>query len=149
MIRSIKNGGVQVLEEALVRRGLRLTGPRRLLLQVIAAQGGLFTAEAVHRQAPQVGRATVFRTLKALVQAGVVCRVATEEGSPRYWLAPSLHHHHLICIACGAVRDFTHPDLETLVHRLAAAADLRVVGHRLEVYGLCARCQRKEEVCSA
>ncbi|MCS7207023.1 MAG: transcriptional repressor [Dehalococcoidia bacterium] len=145
MIPGINIGGPEALLEALAQRGMRLTGPRRRLVQAIAGQKGLFTAEALHSQVPDVGRATVFRTLKALVSAGLVCRVSLEHGAPRYGVASRLHHHHLVCVACGGVQDFVPPEVEALVHRLAQPRQFRVLGHRLEIYGLCAWCQAKEK----
>lgn len=149
MIPSINNlSGPAPLLEGLAQRWVRLTGPRRRLMQAIASQQGLFTAEEVHRLVPEVGRATVFRTLKALVDTGLVCRVVLEHGAPRYWVASRLHHHHLVCISCGLVRDFIRPEVESVVQHLATLGDFRVVGHRLEVYGLCLPCQQKGEGCS-
>ncbi|GBD11663.1 Ferric uptake regulation protein [bacterium HR23] len=150
MIPGITNAqGASLLLEALAQRGMRLTGPRRRLVEAIASQKGLFTAEGVHSVVPEVGRATVFRTLKTLVGMGLLCRVPMEHGAPRYGLASRLHHHHLVCVACGEVRDFVRPEVEAILHRLASSADLRVLGHRLEVYVLCAHCQQKEGACSA
>lgn len=148
MIPGINKSEPVVFLEALAQKGMRLTGPRRRLVQAIAAQRGLFTAEEVHRLVPQVGRATVFRTLKTLLSVGLVCRVALEHGAPRYGVASRLHHHHLVCVSCGQVRDVSPPEVEVWIHRLAHLGNFLVVGHRLEVYGLCALCQQKEEPCS-
>lgn len=150
MIQSINNAEwLSVLLEGLAQRGVRLTGQRRRVVQAIASQQGLFSAEGVHRQVPEVGRATVFRTLKVLVDTGLVCRVVMEGGAPRYWVASRPHHHHLVCISCGQVKDFVRLEVESFVQHIALPSDFQVVGHRLEVYGLCFPCQQKGAQCSS
>ena len=75
--------------------GHRATEPRRTVVQAALFQRGHFTAEELCRELPAVGRATVFRTLKLLVELGVVCRVLLEDGHFRYRLSSPDHHHHL------------------------------------------------------
>src|SRR5579875_2638480 len=97
--------------EALARlqaAGLRLTAPRRLLLEVLPAKDG-FRAEdlwqAARRRHPGLGRATVFRTLELFARLGIVDRVDRGDGSPHYRtcaVTPDTDHHHLVCESCGA-----------------------------------------------
>lgn len=129
------------IERLLARRGYRLTSPRRHLLEVMSSLDDRFAAEAVVAAAPEVGRATVFRTLRLLQDLGVVCQVVLDDGSIAYRLAPEEHHHHLLCVSCGAVEDFSSPALEEVLQQVEASTGYRVEGHRLEVYGRCPRCQ--------
>lgn len=129
------------IERLLSRRGYRLTSPRRQLLDVMAGLDDHFAAEAVVAAAPHVGRATVFRTLRLLQDLGVVCQVVLDDGALAYRLAPEEHHHHLLCVQCGAVEDFASPALEAVLAEVEASTGYRVQAHRLEVYGHCPRCR--------
>jgi Fur family ferric uptake transcriptional regulator len=129
------------IERLLSRRGYRLTSPRRHLLDVMAGLDDHFAAESVVVAAPEVGRATVFRTLRLLQDLGVVCQVVLDDGSLAYRLAPEEHHHHLLCVECGAVEDFGSPALEAVLSEIEDTTGYRVEAHRLEVYGRCPRCQ--------
>lgn len=129
------------VREQLENSGHRYTQTRGVVLDAIAAVPHGFSADEVYAQAPQVGRATVYRTIKLLLQLGLLCKVALQNGSPRYSLATSGHHHHVICIHCGAISDFSQCNLDDLAPRLASALGREPVGHRLEVYTLCAECE--------
>ncbi|HLF03694.1 MAG TPA: transcriptional repressor, partial [Dehalococcoidia bacterium] len=89
------------LLETLEDRGCRDTMPRRAVVQAIAGKERHFTAEELREQLPGVGRATIFRALKLLVESGVLCRVLLEDGNLHYQLSHRGHHHHLLCVQCG------------------------------------------------
>ncbi len=132
------------IERLLARRGYRLTGPRRHLLEVMGGLGDHFAADDVVSAAPEVGRATVFRTLRLLQELGVVCQVVLDQGALAYRLAPEEHHHHLICVECGAAHDFSSDSLEAVFEDVQAQTGYAIEAHRLEVYGRCPACQAVE-----
>lgn len=130
--------------------GCRLTLPRVAVLGEVAARGVAFTAsellEAVAAVAPDIGRATVFRTLDLLVGMGLLQRVHTEaHGSwgHLYVLCglSNIHHHHLVCTQCGQITDFAGCAVEELASRLESETSFQVEGHHLELYGRCERCR--------
>ena len=130
----------QILE-ALEERGYRSTAPRRVLAAAIGGQERHFTAEGLRQQLPpKLGRATVYRTLKILVEAGVLCRVLLEDGDLHYQLSHRGHHHHLLCVHCGASQDLTGCDIEDLLTSASARYGFELTGHWLEVYGRCHKC---------
>jgi Fur family ferric uptake transcriptional regulator len=138
------------LESRVAGAGLRMTGPRKTVLGQIARQNSSFTAtellSAVEGCAPNVGRATVFRTLDLLVEQGILRRVHTESGANwghSYVLCglSEAHHHHLVCTVCGRVSDFEGCSVEGLIEGLKAQTGFRVRGHHLELYGECESCQ--------
>ncbi len=120
--------------------GFRLTGPRRSVADSIEAQDEAFTAEALCETVPGVGRATVYRTIKLLVEAGALCKLAMPDGAPKYSLARVGHHHHTVCVRCGKVGDFRDSTVERMLRSLAKEVDGQIVGHRMEVYVDCADC---------
>ena len=126
-------------------RGFRSTAPRRALAAAIAEQEHHFTAEGLRRQlSHSLGRATVYRTLKILVEADVICRVLLEDGDLHYQLSHSGHHHHLLCVHCGFSQDLTGCDIEDVLVTTSARHGFELSGHWLEVYGRCSDCIEAE-----
>ena len=131
----------QQILQALQGRGYRNTTPRRTLAFAIAEQDRHFTAEGLRQQLPpQLGRATVYRILKILVEAGVLCRVLLEDDELHYQLSHRDHHHHLLCVECGRSEDLTGCDIEEALTSASALHGFELSGHRLEVYGRCRDC---------
>jgi len=128
--------------------GLRLTDPRRLVLEVVRASNAHPTAEAVHqmvrRRLPRVSLGTVYRNLRLLVAQGLV----NELPGPHTRFDCNLsEHHHFTCLACGRIADvagpLTEPHSRALVSRVASSGGFSVTHHRIEFYGRCAACRRK------
>ena len=128
------------LLETLEEQGHRSTSPRRAVVNAIAGQNKHFTAEELRGQLPGVGRATVYRSLRLLVDSGVLCRVLLEEGDLHYQLSHRGHHHHLLCVECGSSQDLLGCDIEDLLQTVSAAHQFQLSGHWLEVYGRCHDC---------
>jgi Fur family ferric uptake transcriptional regulator len=129
--------------ERLAGIGYRMTATRRAVLEAMALSGQPFTVEELCEAVPEVGRATVFRTVKLLQESDVVCRVVLEDGGIRYQLSRSGHHHHLVCGICGTVEEFSEPELDAAIERTASQAGFRLDGHSVELYGRCANCTRR------
>ena len=121
---------------------VRMTRQRRAVLAAIAEREGSFTVaelyDSVRRDEPSVGLATVYRTLELLRRTGDV-RPLGSEGRPAYIRCRPGHHHHLVCLSCGAVE-------ETELCAAPSAAELRrrhgfqAQSHEVDIYGTCARC---------
>ncbi len=126
--------------ETLKARGYRSTAPRRAVVRAVVNQSRHFTAEELCQELKELGRATVFRSLKLLVEEGVLCRVLLEDGSVRYQLGQRGHHHHLLCAACGTSQDLPGCDIEDQLVAASARRGFKLSGHWLEVYGVCRNC---------
>ncbi|MET7304064.1 Fur family transcriptional regulator [Embleya sp. NPDC005575] len=100
------------LLERLRARGWRMTSQRRVVAEVLDGDHVHLTADEVHaraaRRLPEISRATVYNALGELVSLGEVKEVSTDGRAKRY--DPNAHHphQHLVCSACGTVRD-VHP----------------------------------------
>jgi len=131
--------------ESVIRRledlNHRITPSRVAVIAAVLAHSGHFTVDDVVRQARGVGRATVFRTMRLLLEIDVVCRVLLEDGSLHYRVSRRGHHHHLVCVSCGNVQDLDECVVGDLVRELAAATEYEIEGHWLEFYGRCATCR--------
>jgi Fe2+ or Zn2+ uptake regulation protein len=131
----------EAMTARLAQSGFRVTGTRREVLRSITDWQGPFTIEELAAALPGVGRATVYRTVKVLQEAGVVCRMVLEDGSIRYGLSQGDHHHHLICSACGRITEFTDTEIDAAIVRDAERFQFELAGHSLELYGLCHLCR--------
>jgi Fur family ferric uptake transcriptional regulator len=129
---------VQRLEE----QRYRITPSRLAVVTAVLDLSGHFSVDDILGRVPEVGRATVFRTMKLLSEIGVLCRVLLDDGSLRYRLSHRQdHHHHLVCVSCASVQDLDACiDPETL-DDLARSTGYEIEGHWLEFFGRCAACR--------
>ena len=129
------------LVEKLEQHGYKLTMPRLKVLASVVGRDNNFTAEEICAELPGIGRATVYRTLKLLVENGLLCKLTLQDGSPRYSFSETGHHHHLVCVSCGSVKVFRQSMIEQVLSQLESSDNGTLVGHRIEVYVLCPTCQ--------
>jgi Fe2+ or Zn2+ uptake regulation protein len=134
------------------RAGQRYTGQRRRLIEILARMGRPLSIPEILHGRRALAQSSVYRNLSDLVDAGVVRRVMTGDGSSKYELSEDLteHHHHLICSTCGRTRDVTLPAalerrLDLVIDELAVQVDFADVIHRLDVIGTCADCAARAE----
>jgi Fur family ferric uptake transcriptional regulator len=132
---------IDLIIERMELRGHRITQSRRRVLDAVMSQAGHFTVDDVLRRTRRVGRATVFRTMKILLDLNIVCRVLLDDGTLHYRVSTGRHHHHLVCVECGRVEDFSQCDVDALVRDLQNATQYEIRAHWLEVYGRCASCR--------
>ena len=91
----------------------------------------------VRKRHPKVGYATVYRTLKLLVDSGLAVERQFGDGQARYEVVGD-HHDHLICVKCGLILEFEDDDIEHLQDKIAVRlGGFTVLRHRHELYGLC------------
>ena len=128
---------------ALEEHGSRMTWPRRELAAMLARRTEAFSAEEIVAGLPGLGRATIYRTLRLLVEVGILCKTVMPDGSPRYSLDDAHHHHHLVCVACGRIEEFRHPSVERMLRAMKDHVQGELIGHRLELYHRCGDCQER------
>ncbi|HTR54492.1 MAG TPA: transcriptional repressor [Kofleriaceae bacterium] len=91
----------------------------------------------VRKRQPKVGYATVYRTLKLLVDSGLAVERQFGDGQARFEVVGD-HHDHLICVHCGLILEFEDDEIERLQDRIATRlGGFTVLRHRHELYGLC------------
>ncbi|MBI2892653.1 MAG: transcriptional repressor [Deltaproteobacteria bacterium] len=135
----------------LVARGLRQTGPRRVIARVFfeAAPDEHLGLDEIHSRARKrdrhIGYATVYRTMKLLTEVGLAHERRFGDGFSRYEVAAgAAHHDHLICSRCAGIVEFEEPEIEAIQERVARRHGFAVTSHRHEIYGICASCQKAE-----
>ena len=140
---------LEKFQEFLATRRKRLTPERRIVVEELLAGHEHFDSEQLVERLSQrkdkqrVSRATVYRTLADLEEAGLIRKVARTDGREIYehdYGYPE--HDHLICSRCKQLIEFPAETISTLLEDIAAAHGFRMTGHRLEVHGLCDACAR-------
>ncbi|HAA91212.1 MAG TPA: transcriptional repressor [Rhodospirillaceae bacterium] len=121
-------------------KGIRMTNQRRLIAQVLSDAEDHPNVEEVHRRVvvmdPGISIATVYRTVKLLEETGILDRHDFKDGRSRYEEATDVHHDHLVNLEDGSIIEFTNQEIEALQERIAREHGLRLVDHRLELYGV-------------
>lgn len=126
--------------------GQRITTARRALLDVLASTDEHLhaddIAERMAAHAPDVHRATVYRTIESLVQLGVVTHVHLPHGAATYHLAAvdDHDHLHLACRVCGAVVDAPHDLLDPVIRAARDQIGFTLDPHHVALTGWCADC---------
>lgn len=136
------------IEQRLFENEVRYTRGRRAVIAALAKAGGPKSAAELSAElGPEVPLSSIYRTLSILEEAGVVAHHLGAKGLTRFELAEWLagHHHHLVCVQCGAVSDVDIPpakeeSVRSLVTEIAELAAFKATDHSLEIEGLCARC---------
>jgi Fur family transcriptional regulator, ferric uptake regulator len=128
--------------------GLKITMPRLKVLQILEQQRDQhLSAEDVYKalleMGEDVGLATVYRVLSQFETAGLVNRHNFEGGFSVYELSQGEHHDHLVCLKCGQVEEFVDEIIEQRQVMIAKQANFKMTDHALNIYGLCASCQKK------
>lgn len=130
-------------------KGLKSTEQRLQILDTFLKMPGHFTALDLHsrlkKKYPQIGIATVFRTLKLLEECGVAKSVTISEGEKSYEYNPT-RHHHLVCSECHAAIEFVHPTMERIIEEIPVEYGFVASHHKLEIFGVCENCQKGAKV---
>ena len=135
------------LKAFLRARGLRMTGEREALVRAALGRRRHFTLEELVEEAvghdARASRATVYRGLPILIEAGILQPVLVSDEPRRFELALGRRHHdHLLCRRCGRVVEFRSGAIEELQLRVAARHGFRLTSHVHELVGDCAACRR-------
>jgi Fur family ferric uptake transcriptional regulator len=141
---------IEVLQDQLTaymeRKGLRSTNQRRLVSEVFFRTGGHLSIDdmlaLVRKRDPKVGYATVYRTLKLLVECGLANERQFDDTGTRFEVAHhDSHHDHLICLSCKRIVEFEDAQIERLQEALARRYGFKLMSHKHELYGICEKCK--------
>lgn len=148
-----KNMDVNQFKRRLKDKGYKLTPQRRAVLDVIIENEGKHLSteeifEYVRKECPEIGLATVYRTLQLLEGIGLIFKMNLDDGKNRYELSHAEedhHHHHLICVKCGKLTEVQGDLLDGLEKEVEKKYDFKVTNHILKFYGYCSECRKKED----
>lgn len=140
---------LDLIEREMKRRGHRWTQQRRLIVKVALANHEHFQADELlalcRRRDRGVSRATVYRTLQMLEDAGFVSGLDTGDGGRRFeHTLGHEHHDHMVCTVCGRIFEFRDGELERRQEIAARRIGFRIERHSLRIHGTCRACQRAQ-----
>ncbi|WP_312222182.1 Fur family transcriptional regulator [Rhizobium rhizoryzae] len=128
------------LEELCAQKGMRMTEQRRVIARTLQESDDHPDVEELYRRSskidPRISISTVYRTVKLFEDAGIIERHDFRDGRSRYETVPEEHHDHMIDVKTGTVIEFHSAEIEALQERIAREHGFRLVGHRLELYGI-------------
>lgn len=131
---------VSRIERQCAELGLRMTEQRRVIARILSDAADHPDVEEVYRRAHAIddgiSLSTVYRTVRLLERKGILARHDFGAGRMRYEEAPRDHHDHLIDIESGKVIEFSNEEIERLQERIARDLGFKLVGHRLQLYGV-------------
>lgn len=141
----------QLLKKLLKEKGYKLTPQRRAVLDIIISnEGKHLTTEEIYglvkEDCPEIGLATVYRTLQLLEEMNLIFKLTLDDGKNRYELVheeEDHHHHHLICSKCGRLIEVEGDLLEMLEKEIERKYDFKITNHILKFFGICSKCEEK------
>jgi Fur family ferric uptake transcriptional regulator len=144
----MSNEKIENLKLILKEKGYKLTPQRRSILdEIIKNESSHLTTEEIYDlvkvSCPEIGLATVYRTVQLLEEMGVLYKLDLDDGCNRYELCDedeSHQHHHLICQNCGKVIEVEGDLLEELEQGIEKKYNFKIKNHSLKFYGICDNC---------
>jgi Fur family transcriptional regulator, ferric uptake regulator len=135
-------------KEYLTSHGLTYTSQRDAILEFLIKDTSHFNAEmliySLRQQNLTVSRATVYRTLFQLEQAGFIREIAINSDQTHYeFIDGTTHHEHLVCEKCGTIIEFSDPQLEERIETIAKERSFIMTRHTVQIFGVCGRCCEK------
>ena len=119
---------------------MRMTDQRRVIARILQESADHPDVEELYRRSskvdPRISISTVYRTVKLFEDEGIIERHDFRDGRSRYETVPEEHHDHMIDLTTGNVIEFRSAEIEALQERIAREHGFRLVGHRLELYGI-------------
>jgi Fur family ferric uptake transcriptional regulator len=128
----------------LAKHRLKRSEQREAILEAfLRSERHLSVDDLLHlaqKRRPEVGRTTVYRTLKLLQAAGLATELVLE-GETRFEREHNrAHHDHFICKTCGAIFEFSSDAIERIQDEVAADLGFVIAGHRHQIFGYCRDC---------
>ncbi|PAB61408.1 transcriptional repressor [Anaeromicrobium sediminis] len=141
---------METVKDRLKEKGYKLTPQRRATLDTIIENKGkhLSTEEIydiVKEKCPEIGLATVYRTLQLLDELDIISKINLDDGCSRYELNDdddNHQHHHLICTKCGAIIEVGVDLLDELESEIERNYNFTISDHKVKFFGHCSKCNK-------
>jgi Fur family transcriptional regulator, ferric uptake regulator len=132
----------------LKKKGLKLTNPRRIILEAVFSNHGHFDIETLYDQIRKehkgVSRATIYRTVPLMVEAGLIKKPLRQDSKDHYEHSYRHRNHlHLICSECGRIIEATSKQVEERLLQISKKYNFGIEEYNLTVSGICKNCQKK------
>ncbi|MEC2075770.1 Fur family transcriptional regulator [Metabacillus fastidiosus] len=145
---------VERIKKQLHSASYKLTPQREATVRVLLEnEEDHLSAEDVYllvkEKSPEIGLATVYRTLELLTELKIVDKINFGDGVSRYDLrkeGAAHFHHHLVCIECGAVSEILEDLLKDVEQKVEQDWNFEIKYHRLIFHGICENCKENEKI---
>ncbi len=139
----------EIIKAQLKAKSYKLTPQRRAIMDVILNnQGEHLSTEEIYDyvkvNCPDIGLATVYRTLQLLSEINILTKLNLDDGLARYEMNVNQNehqHHHLICVKCNKIIEFKVDLLDELEKKIEGELQFKIKDHKLKFFGTCADCQ--------
>ena len=135
-----------IFKDFLKQNDLRWTPQRKSILKVFLQQEGHVPIDElqkkIYTEDSTIGIATLYRTMKLLMDAGLAEMHNFNEKTTYERLYKVRHHDHLICKVCGKTVEFEHPLIEKYQEEVCESHGFALKSHRMELFGICNECQK-------
>lgn len=136
-------------KEILKIKGYKLTNQRKAILNTIIENvHEHLSCEEIFKLVsvdyPEIGIATIYRTIQLFENLNIVVKVNFDDGFSRYEIKENTndhHHHHLICLKCGKILEVELDLLESLENTIESQEDFSITDHNVKFYGYCKSCK--------
>jgi len=128
------------LEQRCIDQGMKMTEQRRTIASVLSSATDHPDVEELHSRCvdldSNISIATVYRTVRLFDAAGLIDRHDFGDGRARYEKSSDDHHDHLVDVKSGDIIEFHDEQIEELQTQIAKKLGFRLIGHRMELYGV-------------
>jgi len=143
----VKQAKKKAFRDFITQKGLKSTRQRDVILDCFLASARHISIEELYLKLraknPNIGYATVYRTLKLFAESGIAREIQFGDGQTRYeHAAEGEHHDHLVCTRCGKIIEFENETIEQLQQEVAKSHGFLIENHKLELYGVCSLCKK-------
>lgn len=142
---------MEILKEKLKETGFKITPQRRAIVDILLKNNSEHLSseeiyDLVRRDCPEIGLATVYRTMQLLDEIGLISKLNLDDGCIRYELdldkEDCHNHHHLICKNCGKIMEAKEDLLDSIEKEIQKLYKFKILDHDVKFYGLCDACSK-------
>lgn len=141
---------IDVLKDKLKETGFKITPQRRAIVEILLKNNHTHLSseeiyDLVRVDCPEIGLATVYRTMQLLDEIGAISKLNLDDGCIRYEIClnkeDSHNHHHLICKKCGKIMEAKEDLLDSIESEIQKLYNFEILDHDVKFYGLCGDCK--------
>ena len=142
---------MEMLKEKLKETGFKITPQRRAIIEILLKNDSEHLSseeiyDLVRIDCPEIGLATVYRTMQLLDEIGTISKLNLDDGCIRYELnlddEDTHHHHHLICKSCGKIIEVKEDLLDNIENEIQSLYKFNILNHDVKFYGMCENCSK-------
>ena len=142
---------MEILKEKLKETGFKITPQRRAIIEILLKNDSEHLSseeiyDLVRVDCPEIGLATVYRTMQLLDEIGAISKLNLDDGCIRDELnlneEDAHHHHHLICKSCGKIIEVKEDLLDTIEDEIQNLYKFNILNHDVKFYGTCDNCTK-------